>query len=221
MSVITPELVRRATAGDRPTVRALVDALTPVIQARVARVLLRAGRGVRGRDVRQEVEDLTQHVFERLFAGGGAVLLQWDPARGLSLLNYVGLLAEREAVTVLRSRRRSPFTEEATACADLEQGGGEGDGGALEARVASREALTALVRAMKERLSEQGLQMFTWLLVEERTVEDVCALADMSPDAVYAWRSRLTRLARALGEEILSDGGTPSRKPVEKAREGR
>ncbi|EYF00261.1 RNA polymerase sigma factor [Chondromyces apiculatus] len=221
MSDITTDLVRQATAGDRRAVRALVEALTPVIQARVARVLLRAGGAARGREVRQEVGDLVQQVFERLFADRGATLLQWDPARGMSLLNFVGLLAEREAVTVLRSRRKSPFTEDPMEREDLERGAGSGDReGEIERLVASREALSCLVRAMKARLSAQGLRMFTWLLVEERSVEEVCAVEGMSADAVYAWRSRLTRLAREIGAEITSDTATVPRKPGEKAREG-
>ena len=45
-----------------------------------------------GRDIRQEVEDLSQEVFLQLFAEGGRVLATWQPERGLTLLNFVGLV---------------------------------------------------------------------------------------------------------------------------------
>ncbi|HET9225941.1 MAG TPA: hypothetical protein VFR31_04700, partial [Thermoanaerobaculia bacterium] len=56
-------LVQHALSGDQTALTRLVAGLTPVIQARVARTLLarRAWLGS-GRDVRQEVEDLTQDI---------------------------------------------------------------------------------------------------------------------------------------------------------------
>jgi len=61
-------LLREALGGDQAALARLVSLLTPVIQARVARTLL-ARRSHLGRDrnVRQEVEDLTQEIFLRVF----------------------------------------------------------------------------------------------------------------------------------------------------------
>src|SRR5687768_1618744 len=81
----------------------------------VARGLARRMVKARGRDLRQEVEDLTQEVFVALFADDARALRLWDPARGASLANFVGLLAEREVASILRSGRRSPWTEDPTA----------------------------------------------------------------------------------------------------------
>ena len=53
------DLVSRALAVDAAAVRQLVDLLTPVIQRRAARALLRRPRRA-DRDIRQEVEDLAQ-----------------------------------------------------------------------------------------------------------------------------------------------------------------
>ena len=77
------ETIDAALAGDAAAMRALVDALTPVIQATVARALLPAARS--GRGIRADVEDLTQEVFERLLENGGRTLASWDPARGRTL----------------------------------------------------------------------------------------------------------------------------------------
>src|ERR1700688_1463911 len=106
-------LVREALGGDQAALARLVSLLTPVIQARVARTLL-ARRSHLGRDrnVRQEVEDLTQEIFLLLFLKGGQVLRRWEAGRGLSLKNFVGLVSERHVVSFLRSGRPNPSREE-------------------------------------------------------------------------------------------------------------
>jgi RNA polymerase sigma-70 factor (ECF subfamily) len=113
MSERLGEELERALRGDRASLRVLVGELTPVIQARVARVLLRSATGRQaGRAVRQEVEDMTQEVFVSLLEDGGKALRSWAPERGASLKNFVGLLAERQAMSILRSGRRSPWPRE-------------------------------------------------------------------------------------------------------------
>src|SRR5262245_25583265 len=99
------ELVARAARRDPAAARELVKLLHPVVQARVARVLWRT-RGAAGRDLRQEVEDMSQDVFAFLFQDGARALRAWEPERGLSLANFVGLLAERRTLSTLRSARQ-------------------------------------------------------------------------------------------------------------------
>lgn len=190
-------LVRQALAREPAAVRSLVDLLTPVVQARVARSMLRAGRG-RGRDPRQEVADLTQDVFVALFADGGKLLSSWEPARGLTLKGFVGFVTERHCVSVLRTARRNPWTEDPTLDAGLELP----DGAALEGRVESRQVLTALLERMTAVLSPLGRSLFQQLLVEQRPAAEVCERTKMSKDAVYAWQSRLTRMLRTLRAEL-------------------
>jgi DNA-directed RNA polymerase specialized sigma24 family protein len=201
--VSTPELVHAALSGDRAAVRALCASLAPLVQARVAKALLRRRRAGVRRTVRDEVLDLTQEVFVALFERDGRLLRAWDPARGLSLANFVGLIAEREVASILRSGVRSPFTlddalsEEALEPLQAPVG--------VEADVASRETLEKLLDALRARLSPLGLQMFRLLFVEERTVDEICEAMHMRPDAVYAWRSRLTRLAVQIEREFAGD----------------
>jgi len=195
----TPAEIERALAGDAAALAALVDELTPVVQARVARVLLRRRTT---RDVRQEVEDLTQEVFLALFAGGGRVLRSWQPQRGLSLKNFVGLVADRQATSILRSGKRSPWTEEPTAVDDLDRPADDAD---PEARALSRQQLRRLLELLRERLSPLGWHLFDLLFIQEKTVTEVCRTAEMSPEAVYAWRSRLRRQARRLARRIESE----------------
>lgn len=205
-------MVREALRGDRAAVRALIDALSPVIQARVARILLRRRRVPR--DVRQEVADLVQDVFVALFADDGRALRAWDPARGMSLPNFVGLLAEREVIAVLRSKRRSPWTEEPVDGDDLEQP--EDSDRRPDRRLQERDALRALLAAVKSRLGDRGLLLFQWLLVEERPVGEVCEALSMTPDAVYAWKSRLGKIAHELGAELASEAPGAAQSPPPK-----
>ena len=203
VSELTPHLVQRALAQDPVAIRELVRAIQPVIQARVARAFFRYRRAAKGRDVRQEVDDLVQQCFVALFADGGRVLLQWDPSRGLGLLGYVGLVVEREVLSLLRSRRQNPWTEDPTLSEDFDA---RPDGGlGPEQLLESRQLLRAVVERLRAQLSDKGLALFEILVVDARSVEDVCAVMSMTPDAVYAWRSRLARLARTIAAELMSD----------------
>ncbi|WP_437313622.1 RNA polymerase sigma factor [Sorangium sp. So ce385] len=202
-------LVVQAQTRDRRAVHTLVKDLEPVVRARVARVLLRRGAG-RAHDLREEVRDLVQHVFAHLFAKDCHVLRQWDPEGRASLHNFVGLIAEREAITLLRSRRQSPWqVEEPTVPEDFERGAIDADG--PEDISASREVLTELLAAVRAQFSEEALEMFELLVVEERSVEEVCALTGKSAEAIYKWRIRLGQRVAQLAKKILSDRQPPGR----------
>jgi DNA-directed RNA polymerase specialized sigma24 family protein len=188
--------VQRALAGDGGALAALVAALTPVVQARVARtLLLRRSGAAAGRDVRQEVEDLSQEVFLVLFADGGKVLRSWQPERGLSLVNFVGLVAERRTASILRSGRRSPWQDDPTLPGELDRATSESG---PEEVAASREQLGFLLRRLTDELSPLGRHLFDLLFIQELPLPEVVARTALSADAVYAWRSRLRKLARRL-----------------------
>jgi RNA polymerase sigma-70 factor (ECF subfamily) len=197
----TAGLVRQALTGDQAALTRLVAALTPVIQARVARTLLaRRSLLASGRNVRQEVEDLSQEVFLALFARDAHVLRAWQAERGLSLENFVGLVAERQVLSFLRSGRRNPWKEDPTFLEDelepeaLESG--------PEEVAASREHLALLLDRLREELSPLGRRLFDLLFVQELSLPEVRAASGLSADAVYAWRSRLRRLAQKLLAEM-------------------
>lgn len=190
------EELRRALAGHERALDRLVTSLTPVIQARVARCLLRWRAGsAGGRNVRQEVEDLSQEIFVLLFDDGGKVLRSWQPERGLPLARFVDLVTERRVVSILRSGRRNPWRDDPTLPEELDR---EAPEQGPEALTASREEWRLLVRRLAEELSPLGRHLFDLLFVRELPLVDVVAQTGMSPDAVYAWRSRLRRLVRRL-----------------------
>lgn len=192
--------IERALRGDGVAVRALVDVLTPAIQSAVARVLLRSGARL-GRDVRSDVADLTQEVFERLFADDGRVLREWEPERGASLAGFVKIVAERHALSVLRSRRRSPFAEETREPEALDRADGS-----EERWLVQRDLLHAVCARLRGTLSEQGMRAFELLFLEEREPEAVGEALGISRDAVYMWRTRIRQAAREAAAELA--GGT-------------
>lgn len=207
----TQEDVQSALAGDEPALTRLVRALTPVIQSRVARgLLLRRTGTAAGRDVRQEVEDLTQEIFLLLFADSGKVLRSWQPERGLSLLNFVGLVAERQTASILRSGKRSPWKEDPTLPEGFDPAAPESG---PEEITASREQFRLLLDRLTEELSPLGRHLFDLLFLRELPLEEVTRQTNLSPDAVYAWRSRLRRLVRRLLEE-MSENHLDSRRPL-------
>jgi RNA polymerase sigma-70 factor (ECF subfamily) len=185
-----------------------VAGLTPVIQARVARTLLaRLARLGGGRDVRQEVEDLTQDVFLSLFSRDARVLRAWDSERGLSLENFVGLVAERFVVSALRSGRRNLWKESPSLPEELER---ESPERGPEAVTASREQLRLLLDRLREEVSPLGWRLFELLFVQELSLPEVKLASGLSDDAVYAWRSRLRRVAQRLLHEM--SGSEPRRR---------
>ena len=194
----------RALAGDENSLRTLVDYITPVVHARVVRALFERNVSVGyARDARQEVEDLVQEVFVALFSDDARALRSWDPARGLSFLNYVGLLARREVASILRSGRRNPWREQPTTIEELVEELGTDE--PLEIRIQSKELFAIILSRLEERLSTRGLELFEMLIIEQRPVEAVCEETGLKPDAVYAWRSRLAKLVRRIGAELQSE----------------
>ena len=197
--------LRSALGGDEKVMRDLVVTIAPVIQSRVARALLRRRQAAKGRNLRQELEDMVQEVFASLLSRGGRSLLAWDPTRGLSFERFVGFLAEREVAMIMRTGKRSPWTEDPTL--DETMVWLSGGAASHEDRVASREILEQLGDRLREQLSPKGRQCFQLLFVEARGVEDVSKETGMSTDALYAWRSRLAKLLKQLQNELVGEEG--------------
>jgi RNA polymerase sigma factor (sigma-70 family) len=196
----TLALVDSALKAERGAVQSLVTLLTPAIRFRISKVL---GRAAHGRNIAAAVDDVAQQVLLVLFANQGKVLRSWDPERRLSLLNFVGLVAERQALTIARSDRTNPFTEAPMEHAALETHlPRERD---PESQLAARELYHEIADRMRMSLSPYAMHMFNLLFLEDKSVEQVSEELTMTHEAVYTWRSRLVRQARTLAEQILSE----------------
>ena len=205
----TPQRIESALSGDQRALRGLVQHVTPVVQARVARALLRRRSLARGEDARQRLADMAQDVFVELFRDGAKLLRSWSPSRGLSLVNFVGLVAEQRVAATLRSLKRNPWAE-ALSETDAQVGDGVAEAAAgPEERLLSRDAVERLLDHLRGQLSPVGLDMFHRLIVREEPIASVCADTGMSTSAVQAWSSRLKRLVQSLAKSLLSGEEAP------------
>lgn len=198
-------LLKTSLDGDDPSLRRLVELMTPVVHVRVARAVRRRVHEARGREVRQDLEDLTQDVFAALFAKNGKALRAWNPERGLSFLSFVGFLAEREVGMQLRTAKRNPWTEDPTA--DDALGRAMGPASSPERAVETRDLLHRLLEELRIWLTPEGRRYFQLLYIDEKSVTEVADAAGTTADALYAWRSRLVKKVRKLREKIGDDPG--------------
>ncbi len=192
-------LFTQALTHDDVAMRRLVAYVLPVVQARVARVLVRQGSRST-RDVRQDVEDIVQDVLMALFDEDARILRMWEPTRGMSLKSFCGLIAERETASILRSGRRSPWKESATQLESLER---ELDHvRPIDLAVVTKQLLDLVYQRVQASLSVRGFELFQRLIVDEEAIESICQSTGMTPDAVYAWKSRLAKVVRKIATEV-------------------
>jgi DNA-directed RNA polymerase specialized sigma24 family protein len=194
------ELYNAALTQEPAAVRRFVVRITPLVQARVARTLLKY-RGASSMDTAQEVKDMLQEVLLVLFAHDARVLKAWDEERGLSLENFIGLVSERETISMLRSGKRSAWRETSTDETTLFEAASVHNH--TEASLLSADMLKVLLQQMHLHTSPLGFAVFRMMFVEERSVEDICTQLSMSDDAVYAWKSRLVKQAKKLAQTLL------------------
>jgi RNA polymerase sigma factor (sigma-70 family) len=206
------ELVKRAIEREPEAVRQLVKSLSPVVHGRIAKALMRR-RGPAGqrRDVAQEVEDLAQEVFLALFDHGGRALRAWDPQRG-PLGAFVALITDHQVFSIFRSGKRRPWTDDIDILTAPDTPASEAHN--PETRTASKQALDSLLDRLRADLSVRGFELFTRLFVEEQSVEVVSAELGMSADAIYAWRSRLSKVVKAMAAQGTSDEMSEAASPT-------
>ncbi len=194
-------MVREALGGSERAMEALVERLSPVIQARVVRSLLRRRSGGAPRVERADVEDLTQSIFLELFRRDGKVLKRWSPKAGLSLENFVGMITERRVISRLNRHRgrERPLDEAVQDVSSCPLPG-------PESRLASRELLQCVTKRLSRELSELGHTMFELLFVWEGSTEEVGERMEMSPEAVRKWRHRLRQRARQCALKCMGGG---------------
>lgn len=198
------QLVEAALKREPAASDSLITQLTPVIRHRVGRVLMRSA-ALRGRNVeRHEVLDLIQEIFVVLLDRDGRVLRAWDPERGLSLANFVGLVAEREAAAFLQSGRRSAWAESPTDDLFLAQTAADSE---PERGLASKQLLERLLERLRARLSPRGFAMFHALYVQQQEIEVVAERFAISANALYTFRNRLRTEVQEIRQEL---GASPA-----------
>lgn len=198
---VTKDDIEPLLDGDRLAVAAFVRVMTPIVQARVAKAM--RGFSIEASRARQELEDGVQDTFLALFSSNSKLLRGWDPERGLSFENFVGLIAYRLALSKLRTHKNNPFNADPTLDTDLERDLEPSP--PLDESVIQRDIMAKVVAKVRSSLSPLGLSLFTALIIEERAIEDVMMEESMSKDALYAWRSRLLKAIKREYQQIMSD----------------
>lgn len=202
------EQLHEALAGNPAAVRALVALLTPIVRARVARALTRHRRNLDA-----ELGDFTQEVFVALFTSDAKALRAWDPSRGLSFVNFVGLLAQHRVADLLRTQRWRQRQDDVELDESQLRAAPYDADSVTDTTLASQERLSLVLEYMEAKLSERGIEMFQRLYVQEQSVEQVAAATGVSHDAVYQWRSRLSKLAREALSELERIGSSTEPQP--------
>lgn len=187
VETIEPDDIDRALDGDEDAMRVLVQALRPAVQMEVAWTLQRFTPRGRGRDPRQELADMVQEVFLSLLEQDGRALRAWNPSRGRTLASFVRLIARHQVISLVRSDRRCPWTEDPTPVEDMELEPTPSP----EASIADRDEARRVMNKLRDELSTRSMLIFESLYIEHRSVEEVCGEFGLTKDALYAWRSRL------------------------------
>lgn len=196
MAGVELSLLEAALGGNRRSLRELVDEMAPVVRARAARVLAKHP----ATNTRSELEDLCQEIFVGLFTKDAQTLRSWDPEKGLSFLNFVGLVAERRALTI---RAKRDYLNNASS--EDPQSAGVG-AFALEEPVVSRQLLGRLLEDLEATLSPKGYEMFLRLYVNEENPSEIGRRLGLSQNAIHKWRSRLGSVARQALTELTEPG---------------
>ena len=197
--------VARSGEPSGPALIELIELLTPVIQCRVARILLAHGRGRILVDLRAEVEEHVQTVFGQLFEDSGRVLRLWDPGKGLSLKGWVGRFAQLRSRDLLRSARRDPWRHHARPMEHFEAQGIEST---PEDDVAAQQLWDEARRRVLEQEQEQGQRMFELLFERDLSTREIRDATGLRDGAIYQWRSRLRRALQAQLQILSSEEGT-------------
>ena len=200
MHSTTAEQIQRAARGDRHAVRDLIAQLMPVIRAAIARTLIRAGAVARRGDIDPDIEDMTQEVLTRLFADQARALVEFRPECGPSLPAYVGLIAQREAISRLRSRSRSPLTECLEPCELFDRL--TANTLSADQDVSARQLAERLLLRMRAELSPCGARVLEAMHEDDVPLDALGRELGISVDAVYAWRCRIRSLGKRLFAEL-------------------
>lgn len=190
-------LVHRALRGHGGAVRQLVERLMPVIRAQIGYTLARQP----GRRTQGDRDDYAQEVWVALWADDGRRLKAYDRTRGASFEGYVGLIAERELLGLLRkesAQKRGGDLRQVNP----ELLGNAVDGGASPERAAmARDEAQALLSHLKTRLPERGMLVFRCLYTDGRGVAETAEMLGVSAQVVYNWQHKIRKAARAFAEQ--------------------
>lgn len=188
--LVPEECLPGAVAGDPGSVRDLIHTLGPVIRARVRRGLCRNPEATSC--LAQDVDEVVQQTLLELFARDAHLLRNYDAERGMSLPNYVGQIATREAGRFVRARNAQKRRGEELAGEDdcaFEHAASPDQG--AEDTLLRQERHTRILAKLREALSDESYLVFEMLYVQLLSAPEVAELLGCEVGAVYTRRSRI------------------------------
>lgn len=203
METAEAAILRRALGGSEPDLQALVRLLTPAVQGAVGRIYLQGARASVLWNLREEVREQTQEVLLLLFEDDAAILRSWKQELGLSLASFAALVARRRTISRLRSQRRNPWSEMPLEPEVVDAV--ESQVSSHEQRLASEQLLRRAQSDVQATLNERGRQLWQWLIIEDRDNQELASVTELSLDAIYQWRSRLTRALRTRVHQLMTE----------------
>ena len=197
MEPSSSEDVAAALDGDDASRRALVTFIARAVQAEVVLMMTRYG-SIRGRDGRQEVQDLVQEVFVVLLKDGAKTLRSWRPDGGRKFGSFVRLVAKRRLLSLMRTQSKNPWPDEPTEHATLER---RATSSAAEPQIAHREELELLWTKLRRWFQPDDHALFRMFFVEGLSIEEVERATGRGRQSLYAWRRKLREFAREVRTE--------------------
>lgn len=186
------EHIRKALAGDRAAGRQLLARLLPVLHARAGRCLAKAPRAVTGLP---DEEDLVQEVWLALLEHDGRALLGFDPARGVTLEGYIGMVAERSAVDILRRNvAKKRGGDHVAADPDDAHALVSYDDPAQDAE--ARDLAARLGEHLKSRLPHIGRLTFRYIYTDGLAPAATAETLGVNIQVIYNWQHRIREHAR-------------------------
>lgn len=175
-------------------VRDLVSHIAPFVQAEVAMMMTRYGNS-RGRNGRQEVQDLVQDVFVILFKDNGKTLRSWRADGGRKFGSFVRLVAKRRLLSVMRTRTKNPWPDEPTDHETLDRSVRVST---VDSSVGFREELEVLWEKLSRWFGDEDHRLFHLFFVEGLSIEEVETMTGKNRQALYSWRRELRKFARSV-----------------------
>ena len=201
MSDDPEQLLVSTLSGDAAARERLAVCLLPVIHARVARAVLRHGPASVRANLRMEVEDLVQEICLSLFSRDCRILRAWSDKRGVPLVGFIGMVARRRTISLLRRRWKAEtlLPEDVLARAVSVMG--------VEDALVRRDLLMRAFASVAAGQNPLGKMMMTLLFQEGQPVAVIEEKTGRSAAAIYQWRNRLGRALRTELMRLCAEAG--------------
>ncbi len=192
------------STADQAALKRLVEALDRPVSEAITKVLPIFRQGFRHFGGQPEAAYFKGAVFEKLLRARGDVLRQWDWSRRFGpFLNSIARVVVADGLRELRGRREMKREVERMDPGELDELTTNED---VAQRLASRDELARVVRALYASAPEREISVFELHFLRELSVSEVAAILELSENGV----SQAIRRLRARVATVLESGTAAS-----------